>query len=151
MICYSYVLFPVVRLYVSWYAIADYDHQVIKKVTPLSCDTRITASTPKPMSSLSTSAVHTKEKLYSQLAASLGRMSRAINQTADLCEMLQVDLHAMRTFAVLDAAKYANHSLEVYRFDSCLVSVLFRFMTVAGQLNPPDEEAKKDDSPDQTT
>jgi len=29
--------------------------------------------------------------------------------------------------------------------------VLFRFMTVAGQLNPPDEEAKKDDSPHQTT
>jgi len=105
--------------------------------------------TPKSMSSLSTSAVHTKEKLYSQLAASLGRMSRAINQTADLCEMLQVDLHAMRTFAVLDAAKYANYSLGVYRFNS--LSVLFRFMTVAGQLNPSDEEAKKDDSQHQTT
>ncbi|KAL9713758.1 hypothetical protein Ac2012v2_003369 [Leucoagaricus gongylophorus] len=76
------------------------------------------------MASLTTSAVHNKEKLYSQLAASLGRMSRAINQTADLCEMLQVDLHAMRTFAVLDAAK---------------------FMTIAGQLNPPDEEVEKDD------
>lgn len=51
------------------------------------------------------SAVYTKEKLYGQLAASLGRMSRALGQTADLCEMLQVDLHAMRTFAGLDAAK----------------------------------------------
>lgn len=54
---------------------------------------------------VSTSAVQTKEKLYAQLASSLGRMSRAIGQTADLCEMLQVDLHAMRTFAALDAAK----------------------------------------------
>lgn len=51
------------------------------------------------------SAVQTKEKLYAQLAASLNRMSRAVSQTADLCEMLQVDLHAMRTFAGLDAAK----------------------------------------------
>lgn len=58
--------------------------------------------------SSTTSAVQTKEKLYAQLAASLGRMSRAVSQTADLCEMLQVDLHAMRTFAGLDAAKYAR-------------------------------------------
>ncbi|KXN89272.1 hypothetical protein AN958_06026 [Leucoagaricus sp. SymC.cos] len=75
-------------------------------------------------SAVSTSAVQTKEKLYGQLAASLGRMSRAIGQTADLCEMLQVDLHAMRTFAGLDAAK---------------------FMTVANQLNPPDEEDVEED------
>jgi hypothetical protein len=52
------------------------------------------------------SAVQTKEKLYGQLAASLNRMSRAISQTADLCDVLQVDLNAMRTFAGLDAAKY---------------------------------------------
>jgi len=42
-------------------------------------------------------------------------MSRAIGRTADLCQQLQVDLHAMRTFAGLDAAK---------------------FMTVAAQLEP---------------
>ncbi|KAF9449962.1 hypothetical protein P691DRAFT_666357 [Macrolepiota fuliginosa MF-IS2] len=79
---------------------------------------------------MSTSAVHTKEKLYAQLASSLGRMSRAISQTADLCEMLQVDLHAMRTFAGLDAAK---------------------FMTVAGQLNPPDEEEVEEDDANRTS
>ena len=33
-------------------------------------------------------------------------MSRAVSQTADLCEQLQVDLHAMRILAGLDAAKY---------------------------------------------
>ncbi|KAF5361756.1 hypothetical protein D9756_002573 [Leucocoprinus leucothites] len=76
-------------------------------------------------SSMPTSAVHTKEKLYAQLASSLGRMSRAIGQTTDLCEMLQVDLHAMRTFAGLDAA---------------------RLMTVASQLNPPDEELEAEDA-----
>ncbi|RDB20901.1 hypothetical protein Hypma_012002 [Hypsizygus marmoreus] len=65
-----------------------------------------------------TNATQAKDRLYAQLAGSLGRMSRAIGQTADLCEQLQIDLHAMRTFAGLDAAK---------------------FMTVAVQLNP--EEA----------
>jgi hypothetical protein len=52
-----------------------------------------------------TNATQAKDRLYAQLANSLGRMSRAISQTADLCEQLQVDLHAMRTFAGLDAAK----------------------------------------------
>ena len=52
-----------------------------------------------------TNATQAKERLYFQLAGSLGRMSRAIGQTADLCEHLQVDLHAMRVFAGLDAAK----------------------------------------------
>ncbi|KAF8899627.1 hypothetical protein CPB84DRAFT_1780254 [Gymnopilus junonius] len=54
-----------------------------------------------------TNATQTKERLYAQLAVSLGRTSRAISQTADLCEQLQVDLHAMRVFAGLDAAKFA--------------------------------------------
>jgi hypothetical protein len=52
-----------------------------------------------------TNATQTKERLYAQLAMSLGRTARAISQTADLCEQLQVDLHAMRIFAGLDAAK----------------------------------------------
>ncbi|KAF7356716.1 hypothetical protein MVEN_01006400 [Mycena venus] len=52
-----------------------------------------------------TNATQAKERLYSQLASSLGRMAYAIGRTADLCEQLQVDLHAMRTFAGLDAAK----------------------------------------------
>jgi len=52
-----------------------------------------------------TNATQAKERLYTQLAGSLGRMSRAIGRTADLCEQLQVDLHAMRIFAGLDAAK----------------------------------------------
>ncbi|KAF9522694.1 hypothetical protein CPB83DRAFT_864084 [Crepidotus variabilis] len=65
-----------------------------------------------------TNATQTKERLYTQLAGSLGRMSRAISQTADLCEQLQVDLHAMRIFAGLDAAK---------------------FMTIAGELNKETE------------
>jgi hypothetical protein len=52
-----------------------------------------------------TNATQAKERLYTQLAGSLGKMSRAIGRTADLCEQLQVDLHAMRIFAGLDAAK----------------------------------------------
>jgi len=64
-----------------------------------------------------TNATQTKERLYAQLAVSTGRMSRAISQTANMCEQLQVDLHAMRILAGLDAAK---------------------FMTIAAQLNPED-------------
>ncbi|TFK25610.1 hypothetical protein FA15DRAFT_686905 [Coprinopsis marcescibilis] len=71
-----------------------------------------------------TNATQAKERLYFQLAASLGRMSRALSQTADLCEQLQVDLNAMRIFAGLDAAK---------------------FMTIAAQLNPEDEAEEEVD------
>ena len=52
-----------------------------------------------------TNATQVKDRLYAQFAQSLGRMTRAISRTADLCEQLQVDLQAMRTFAALDAAK----------------------------------------------
>jgi hypothetical protein len=52
-----------------------------------------------------TNATLAKDRLYAQLAASLGRMSRAVSQTADLCEQLQVDLHSMRIFAGMEAAK----------------------------------------------
>ncbi|KAG5719615.1 hypothetical protein E4T56_gene8962 [Termitomyces sp. T112] len=69
------------------------------------------------MASAPTNATQAKDRLYAQLAASFTRMSRAIGRTADLCEQLQVDLDAMRTFAGLDAAK---------------------FMTIGAQLNPED-------------
>ncbi|KAF8159771.1 hypothetical protein B0H34DRAFT_704789 [Crassisporium funariophilum] len=76
-----------------------------------------------------TNATQAKERLYAQLAGSLGRMSRAISQTADMCEQLQVDLHAMRVLAGLDAAK---------------------FMTVAAQLNPEEEDEDKSEIVDAT-
>lgn len=52
------------------------------------------------------SAEQTKARLYGQLSNSLNHMKRAMSQTADLCEQLQYDLHAMRIFVGLDAAKY---------------------------------------------
>ncbi|THU82012.1 hypothetical protein K435DRAFT_692400 [Dendrothele bispora CBS 962.96] len=66
-----------------------------------------------------TSATQAKDRLYSQLASSFGRMNRALNRTADLCEQLQVDLNAIRIFSGLDAAK---------------------FMAVAASLNPDDDD-----------
>jgi len=63
-----------------------------------------------------TNATQTKERLYAQLALSLGRMSRAVSQTADLCEQLQVDLHAMRILGGLDAAKYVVFVTYIYTF-----------------------------------
>ncbi|KAL1746815.1 hypothetical protein HDZ31DRAFT_80954 [Schizophyllum fasciatum] len=54
----------------------------------------------------STNATAAKERLYSQLASSLARTTRNVQRTADLCELLQMDLHALRVFAALDAAKY---------------------------------------------
>jgi len=66
-----------------------------------------------------TSSTQAKDRLYAQLATSFGRMTRAVGQTVDLCEQLQMDLHAMRMFAALDTSK---------------------FMTVAGELNSEVEE-----------
>ncbi|KAK7042319.1 hypothetical protein R3P38DRAFT_312967 [Favolaschia claudopus] len=66
-----------------------------------------------------TNATQAKERLYSQLSGSLTRLTRAMARTTDLCEQLQLDLHAMRAFAGLDAAK---------------------LMTVAAKLNLDDEE-----------
>ncbi|KAK1215474.1 hypothetical protein PQX77_021908 [Marasmius sp. AFHP31] len=68
-----------------------------------------------------TNATQAKERLYAQLAHSFRRMNQAMGQNADLWELMQVDLHSMRTFAGLDAA---------------------RFMTIASSLNPeePDDD-----------
>ncbi|KAK7445442.1 hypothetical protein VKT23_014861 [Stygiomarasmius scandens] len=71
-----------------------------------------------------TNATQAKDRLYSQLASSFGRMNRALSQTAGLCESLQVDLEAMRIFAGFDAA---------------------RFMAVAASLNPEDEEMEQEE------
>ncbi|KAJ7106487.1 hypothetical protein C8R43DRAFT_1080656 [Mycena crocata] len=62
-----------------------------------------------------TNATQAKERLYHQLSGSLSRMHRAITQTADLCEQLQVDLHSMRTFAGLDAAKLMTVASKLNR------------------------------------
>ena len=51
------------------------------------------------------SATQAKGHLYRQLMLNLRRMSEAISSTADLCEQLQVDLQAMKTFSGLEAAK----------------------------------------------
>ncbi|KAJ8094687.1 hypothetical protein AAF712_012339 [Marasmius tenuissimus] len=69
-----------------------------------------------------TNATQAKERLYAQLAHSFKRMNQAMGQNADLWELMQVDLHSMRTFAGLDAA---------------------RFMTIASSLNPeePDDDS----------
>ncbi|KAG7093817.1 hypothetical protein E1B28_007458 [Marasmius oreades] len=66
-----------------------------------------------------TNATQAKERLYAQLATSFKRMNRTMSQNADLWEQMQVDLHSMRTFAGLDAA---------------------RFMTIASSLNPEEPE-----------
>jgi hypothetical protein len=60
------------------------------------------------------------------VAGSLGRMSRAIGQTANLCEHLQVDLHTMRVFVDIGSHKGCTR--------------LYRFMTVAVQLNSEEDE-----------
>ncbi|KAI0791644.1 hypothetical protein BC629DRAFT_1245824, partial [Irpex lacteus] len=62
-----------------------------------------------------TSATQAKDRNYLQLSNSLARLSRAVGQTADLCELLKVDLNAMKVLSASHAAK---------------------FMTVAAELNP---------------
>jgi hypothetical protein len=57
------------------------------------------------MNSQPTNATQARDRLYAQLARSLTRMSGAIAKTADLCELLQVDLDAMRRLGGLHAAQ----------------------------------------------
>lgn len=95
-----------------------------------------------------TSATQAKERLYAQLAGSMGRMTRAMGRTADLCEQMQVDLYAMKTFASLEASKWVFIHLFIL-LRTCLVSSVLisfgRFMTVVEQLNAEvDAEAEVD-------
>ncbi|KAG1897508.1 uncharacterized protein F5891DRAFT_1044480 [Suillus fuscotomentosus] len=58
-------------------------------------------------------ATQAKDRLYSQLAASLKNMSRAVGQTADLFEQLQTDLDAMRVLAGTHAAQFMTVAAEL--------------------------------------
>ncbi|KAI0924051.1 hypothetical protein AcW1_006827 [Taiwanofungus camphoratus] len=70
------------------------------------------------MQSQPTNATQAKDRHYMQLSHSLARLSHAVGHTADLCELLKVNLDAMRTLA-------ASHAAQ--------------FMTVASELNPDPE------------
>ncbi|KAI0091762.1 hypothetical protein BDY19DRAFT_991440 [Irpex rosettiformis] len=71
-----------------------------------------------------TSATQAKDRNYLQLSNSLARLSRVVGQTADLCDLLKVDLNAMKMLA-------ASHAAQ--------------FMTVAAELNPEQEATDQDD------
>ena len=58
-----------------------------------------------PHSSLPTSATQAKDKNYMLLGHSLARLSRAVGQTADLSELLKVNLDAMKVLAATHAAQ----------------------------------------------
>lgn len=57
------------------------------------------------MQSQPTNATQAKDRNYMQLGHSLARMSRAIAQTADLCELMKVNLDAMRVLSASHAAQ----------------------------------------------
>lgn len=57
-------------------------------------------------SSLPTNATQAKDRNYMQLGHSLARLSRAVGQTADLCEALKVNLDAMKVLAASHGAQY---------------------------------------------
>lgn len=52
-----------------------------------------------------TNATQAKDRHYMQLGNSLSRLSRAVGQTADLCEMLKVNLDSMKLLAACHAAQ----------------------------------------------
>ncbi|KIP05497.1 hypothetical protein PHLGIDRAFT_119794 [Phlebiopsis gigantea 11061_1 CR5-6] len=80
-----------------------------------------------PHSSLPTSATQAKDKNYMLLGHSLARLSRAVGQTADLSELLKVNLDAMKVLAATHAAQ---------------------FMTAAAELVPePEAEEESESSP----
>ncbi|KAE9394121.1 hypothetical protein BT96DRAFT_978668 [Gymnopus androsaceus JB14] len=63
-----------------------------------------------------------------KLAGSFGRMNRALMQTSNLCELLQMDLRAMQNFVGIDAslfmtvaASFNDESDEDHSGDEMLV------------------------------
>ena len=60
-------------------------------------------------------ATQAKDRNYMQLGHSLARLSRAIGQTADLCELMRTNLDAMRVLSASHA--HAHLSLRC-RFSS---------------------------------
>ena len=53
-----------------------------------------------------TSATQAKDRNYMQLGHSLARLSRAVGQTADLCELMRTNLDAMKVLSATHAAQY---------------------------------------------
>ncbi|KAI0343174.1 hypothetical protein BDW22DRAFT_1428597 [Trametopsis cervina] len=58
------------------------------------------------LSTLPTNATQAKDRNYMQLGHSLARLSRAVGQTADLCDVLKLDLNAMKVLAASHAAQF---------------------------------------------
>lgn len=82
-------------------------------------------------------ATQAKDRNYMQLGHSLARLSRAIGQTADLCELMRTNLDAMRVLSASHAAQYVPADPRL----GCLLTYgLRRFMTVAMELNPDDDD-----------
>lgn len=57
------------------------------------------------MQAHSTNAIQAKDRNYMQLGNSLARLSRAVGQTADLCEQLKDNLDAMKVLAASHSAQ----------------------------------------------
>lgn len=66
---------------------------------------RTTLSRTSTMQAHPTSATQAKDRNYMQLGNSLARLSRAVGQTADLCELLKVNLDAMKVLSATHAAQ----------------------------------------------
>lgn len=60
---------------------------------------------------LATGATQAKDRHYMQLGHSLARLSRAMGQTADLCEQLRLNLDSMKLLAANHAAQYVFRHL----------------------------------------
>ena len=54
---------------------------------------------------LPTNATQAKDRNYMQLGHSLARLSRAVGQTADLCELMKANLDSMKVLSATHAAQ----------------------------------------------
>ncbi|KAJ3559273.1 hypothetical protein NM688_g440 [Phlebia brevispora] len=70
-----------------------------------------------------TNATQAKDRNYMQLGHCLARLSRAVGQTADLCELLKVNLDSMKVLSATHAAQ---------------------FMTIASQYNTDAQEDEEE-------
>lgn len=70
-------------------------------------------------SSLPTNATQAKDRSYMLLGHSLARLSRAVGQTVDLCEMLKGNLDSMKVLSATHAAQYVLLPVSNYSRTHC--------------------------------
>lgn len=63
--------------------------------------------------------IEQKERYYALLAKRIGALSKDLAHTAELFQDIEKDIHAMKTFAGLQASQYAGNSIQSCYLQLC--------------------------------